>query len=134
MKNYSNLVQKVYAFGQNLKAYNINNCNNKNAFIVRKNITHLRKNITHLRKNITHLRKNITHLRKNITHLRKNITHLRKINSLHRPAPRAITDLFTCTKYYKYYKVLKNRFTIEIFIPIENLLFINLQIKKGVIK
>jgi hypothetical protein len=78
--------QNHHAFGQNHHAFGQN----------------------HLVKTITHLVKTITHLVKTITHLVKTITHLVKSKTSNCPAPRVFKDLFTCTKYYKYYEVIKN--------------------------
>ncbi len=72
--------QKPHAFGQTKQLLIIRNKNTSRAFSLVKNLTHLVKNLTHLVKN----------------------------KSSNRPALQLFRDLFTCTKYYKYYKVIKN--------------------------
>ena len=106
------------------------NQNTSRIYIIKSNP----KSYLFLPKKCTDLRKKCTDLRKKCTDLRKKCTDLRKIKSSNHPILRYLFDLFTCTKYYKYYKVLKNIFTDEIFLPIENIFFRNLQIKKGLLQ
>jgi len=57
---------------------------------------------------VTHLRRIVTHLRNFVTHLRRIVTHLRNFEPLNYPTFRALFQLFTCTKYYKYKEIIIN--------------------------